>query len=102
MAVEGHGAAASWVADGMEFRAADDAPTDLGARVEDAAQEAIDATALAYTHDADIDVAVHLRAQLSDRAVVAADDRTLEEVARSIRAGHDVRVGRSDGSVEGH
>lgn len=72
----------------------------LGARVEDVAQEAIDATSTTYASEADLDVEAHLRAQLSGRGIVAVGDDWLSEVARAIRSGHDVRVGEPDGSVD--
>jgi hypothetical protein len=85
---------------GMNFVVAGD-NHDLGARIEDVAQEAIDATATLYTNDPDIDVEEQLRAQLAGRGVAAADEATLDEVAQSIRAGHSESVGESDGSVDG-
>jgi hypothetical protein len=72
----------------------------LGARVEDVAQEAIDATSTTYTNNADIDVEEHLRAQLSSRGLTSPDEKWVAEVASAIRSGHPVRVGESDGSVE--
>ena len=86
---------------GMHFVVKGDNEHDLGARIEDVAQEAIDATATLYTNDPDIDVEEQLRGQLSGRGVAAADEATLDEIARSIRAGHSVSVGQSDGSVDG-
>lgn len=85
---------------GMNFVVAGD-NQDLGARIEDVAQEAIDATATLYTNDPDIDVEEQLRAQLAGRGVAPADEATLDEIAQSIRAGHSVSVGESDGSVDG-
>lgn len=82
----------------MEFKTVR-ADHDLGARIEDVAQEAIDATALTFAHDAGIDVEDLLRAQLASRAIAAADDQTLAEATREIRAGRPPSVGRSDGSV---
>jgi hypothetical protein len=72
---------------------------DLGAPVEDVAQEAIDAVAATYANDAHIDVEQHLRAQLSGRGITGADQEWIAEVAHEIRSGHPVRVGRPDGSV---
>ena len=72
---------------------------ELGARVEDVAQEAIDAVAATYTNDAGIDVDEHLRAQLSSRGITGADGGWIAEVSHEIRSGHQVEVGRSDGSV---
>lgn len=85
----------------MRFEIARDNQEQLGARIEDVAQEAVDTTTLAYTRDAEIDVEAHLRAQLSSRGIAAADDETIDELVREIRAGHDISVGRHDGSVEG-
>jgi hypothetical protein len=84
----------------MKFEMASDFEGELGAPVEDVAQEAIDATATAYTNDADIDVDQHLRAQLSSRGIRAADEKWVAEAAHEIRSGHRVSVGRPDGSVE--
>ena len=80
----------------MEFRT----DHDLGADVEDVAREAADATATAYTHDAGIDVEEHLRAQLASRGLTA-DAATLAELARRIRSGHELDLGRPDGSERG-
>jgi hypothetical protein len=83
----------------MRFEIVRDNLDDLGARIEDVAQEAIDAVALSYANDASIDVEHHVRTQLSSRGIGPADDETLEEIARDIRAGHRPSVGRPDGSV---
>jgi len=72
---------------------------DLGARVEDVAQEAVDAAAVTYSNDAGIDVEQHLRAQLSSRGIKAANHDWVLEVAHAIRSGHRVQVGAPDGSV---
>jgi hypothetical protein len=82
----------------MEFEVVRGSQHDLGAPIEDVAQEAADATALAYTNDAGIDVEDHLRAQLSSRGIAAADEATLAELARQVRSGHEPAVGRPDGS----
>ena len=74
---------------------------ELGAPVEDVAQEAIDAVASLYTADAGIDVEQQVRDQLAGRGIAAADDGTLDRVAQAIRSGHSVTVGQSDGSVDG-
>lgn len=79
---------------GMELRA----DRDLGAPIEDVAREAADATGLAYTNDAGIDVEEHLRVQLASRGL-SADPATLDELAREIRSGHGVDLGEPDGSV---
>ena len=86
----------------MKFEMASDFEGELGAPVEDVAQEAIDATATAYANyaDADIDVEQHLRAQLSSRGIRAADEEWIAEAAHEIRSGHRVSVGRPDGSVD--
>ena len=73
---------------------------DLGARVEDVAQEAVDATALTYANDPAIDVEEHLREQLESRGLATTDDETLTRLAQQIRGGHPVRIGEPDGSVE--
>ena len=73
---------------------------DLGAPVQDVAQEAVDATATTYTRSPDIDVEQTLRDQLRGRGIRATSDADLEELAASIRAGHPVRLGEHDGSIE--
>src|SRR3954453_12035711 len=73
---------------------------ELGAPIEDVAQEAIDATATAYTTDAAIDVDEQLRVQLHARGVVAGDEERIRELAHRILSGHHVSVGRPDGSME--
>ena len=72
---------------------------DLGAPVQDVAQEAVDATATRYARTPDIDVLQTLREQLHGRGLAAVSDTDLEQVAASIRAGHAVQVGEHDGSV---
>jgi hypothetical protein len=67
---------------------------DLGARIEDVAQEAIDAVAATYASDADIDVDQHLRAQWSGRGIRAANEEWISEIAQAIRSGHQVRMGQ--------
>ena len=73
---------------------------DLGAPVQDVAQEAVDATATRYASTPDIDVLQTLREQLHGRGLAAVSDTDLEQVAASIRAGHAVQIGEHDGSVE--
>lgn len=73
---------------------------ELGAPIEDVAQEAIDATASAYTNDARIDVDEQLRVQLHARGIAASDDASIAELAHGIRSGHHVSVGRPDGSID--
>lgn len=75
-----------------------DRADDLGAPLEDVAQEAVDATAAAYTNDATIDVEERLGAELRSRSV-RADEDALAGVAAEIRSGHRVHLGRSDGST---
>ena len=96
MASAGRGYLAS-----MNFVVAGDHRGALGARIEDVAQAAIEATATLYANDPGVDVEEQLRAQLSSRGVAAADEATLHEVAQSIRAGQSVSVGQSDGSADG-
>lgn len=74
--------------------------TELGAPVDDVAQEAIDATATLYADEAGVDVEKLLAAQLASRGLRAGDEQLITELAHEIRSGHHVRVGRSDGSVE--
>ena len=83
----------------MRFQVAPELGGELGARVEDVAQEAVDATATLYTTDGGIDVDEQLRVQLQARGLTA-DADTLAELARAIRSGHHVAVGEPDGSVE--
>ena len=71
---------------------------ELEAAIEDVAQEAIDATATAYTNDAAIDVEERLGVELWTRGLRASED-TRAEVAAEIRSGHHVQLGRSDGST---
>jgi hypothetical protein len=85
----------------VKFEMEPEVAGDLGARIEDVAQEAIDATAATYASDADIDVDQHLRAQLSGRGIRAANEEWISETAQSIRSGHRVRVGEPDGSIDG-
>jgi hypothetical protein len=73
---------------------------ELGAPVEDVAQEAVDATATRYTRTPEIDVEQDLRQQLRGRGLRAATEATVEEIATMIRSGHEVRVGKHDGSIE--
>ena len=73
---------------------------DLGARVRDVVQEAIDATATIYTRSPEVDVDQTLREQLRGRGVQATDDASVEEVAHAIRSGHEVKLGEHDGSIE--
>lgn len=73
---------------------------DLGARVEDVAQEAVDATATRYARSPDIHVEETLREQLHGRGLRAVSEATLEEIAAQIRSGHHVEIGEHDGSIE--
>lgn len=75
-----------------------DRADDVGAPLEDVAQEAVDATAAAYTNDATIDVEERLGVELRSRGV-RADADALAGVAAEIRSGHRVDLGRSDGST---
>ena len=75
-----------------------DRAEDLAARIEDVSQEAIDATATAYTDDATIDVEERLAVELRSRGV-RADADALAAAAGEIRSGHRVHLGRSDGST---
>jgi hypothetical protein len=83
----------------VKFDIADDYDGQLGAPVEDVAQEAIDATATTYTNDAATDVEELLRAQLASRGI-ATDEESIADIAHQIRSGHPVSVGRPDGSVD--
>ena len=84
----------------VRFEIADDIEGGLGARPEDVAQEAVDATATAYTNDAGVDVEQRLDAELSSRGIRAAQAQWIAETAEAIRSGHHVTVGEPDGSVE--
>lgn len=77
-----------------------DRATDLGAPVEDVAQEAVDATTTAYANDAGIDVERHLQQQLASRGLRAGDGALISQLATEIRSGHRVAVGRPDGTME--
>lgn len=83
----------------MKFEVVRDIEGELGAPIEDVAQEAIDATATAYTTDASIDVDEQLRVQLRARGIAASDEATIAELAHGIRSGHHVSIGRPDGSM---
>jgi hypothetical protein len=69
------------------------------ARVEDVAQEAIDATAVKCSRDPDLDVEEELRVELRSRGINV-DDQWFAEAAQSIRSGQPPAVGEHDGSVE--
>ena len=84
----------------MKFEIANDYDGELGAPIDDVAQEAIDAAATTYTGDASVDVEQQLRAQLASRGIQAADEESIAQIAQEIRSGHHVSVGRPDGSVE--
>ena len=85
----------------MKFKMVRDGQTELGARIEDVAQEAIDVAVLAYSNDSGTDVRQRLRIELSSRAIAAADEETLAELESEILAGQRPSVGRADGSVDG-
>ena len=85
----------------VKFEMEPEVAGELGARIEDVAQEAIDAVAATYASDADIDVEQHLRDQLSGRGIRAVNQDWISEVAQDIRSGHPVRVGEPDGSGGG-
>jgi hypothetical protein len=84
----------------MEFETTERVQGELAARIEDVVQEAVDAVTAAYISDAAIDVEDHLRTQLTARGVRPVDERWITEAAQQIRAGHEVTVGRHDGSVD--
>jgi hypothetical protein len=84
----------------VEFEMTPEGTFELGACVEDVAQEAIDAVAATHAHDPEIDVEQHLHLQLSSRGVRAGAAR-ISEIAQAIRSGRRVQVGRPDGSVDG-
>lgn len=56
------------------------------------AQQAIDATATAYTQDAGIDVDERLAAELRSRGIAVPADDEVAQLARDIRSGHHVSV----------
>jgi hypothetical protein len=68
----------------------------LGGRLQDLLQEAVDATASAYTEDASTDVEQHLAAELSGRGITAVDDGWLAEAAHQIRSGHHLEISGPD------
>lgn len=80
------------------FEPDSDRAEDLGAPIEDVAQEAIDATATAYANDADLDVEDRLTVELRSRGLRTSGD-SLADLAAEIRSGHRVDMGRSDGST---
>ena len=84
----------------VKFELADDFQGELGAPLEDVAQEAVDATATVYTNDASIDVEQHLSVELSSRGIKAVKAEWIAEVGGGIRSGHHVSVGEPDGSVK--
>ncbi|WP_435742447.1 hypothetical protein [Nocardioides sp. SYSU DS0663] len=55
-----------------------------------ATQQAVDATATAYTRDAEIDVEDHLRREMARAGLALDDDAWVREVARAVRSGHHV------------
>ncbi len=81
----------------MEFETIHD--EQLGAPVLDVVQEAVDATAITHARSPGTDVAQTLREHLAGRGVRARSEATVEEIARRIRAGDEVVIGRHDGSV---
>lgn len=54
-------------------------------------QQAVDATATAYTQDASIDVEDHLRREMAQAGMPLDDDGWVREVAQAIRSGHHVQ-----------
>jgi hypothetical protein len=72
----------------------------ISAPVRDVAQEAIDAAAATYANNPGADVEEQLRMQLSSRGVRATRGDLITEIAQGIRAGHQVNVGRPDGSID--
>jgi hypothetical protein len=82
----------------MRFEVRPEYAGELGARIEDVAQEAVDATATLYTEDGGIDVDEQLVVQLQARGITA-DAETVATLARGIRSGHHVSLGEHDGSM---
>lgn len=74
---------------------------DLGARPEDVAQEAVDATTTTYGNDPGIDVEEHLRQQFSSRGLQAVREEDIRVLAGHIRSGRRVALGQHDGSIDG-
>ncbi len=66
----------------------------------DVMQEAVDATATAYTGDSSIDVTEHLRRELRSRGITDQDPAWVDDLAHRIRSGHSIVLGGSDGSIE--
>lgn len=66
-----------------------------------ALQEAIDAAAVAYAGDADLDLERTFRTELESRGIDAVDGAWVSNVVESIRQGREVAVGEHDGSVAG-
>lgn len=69
------------------------------AQVREATQQAVDATATAYTGDASIDVAARLRQELQGHGLDVDDDAWIDEVAHRIRSGHHLVVGSPEQDV---
>jgi hypothetical protein len=55
-----------------------------------ATQQAVDATATAYTRDGSIDVEDTLRREMAQAGMALDDDTWVREVARAVRSGHRV------------
>jgi len=70
-------------------------------RVRTLTQEAVDATATAYTEDGSVDVRARLEEEMRERGLDIDDDLWLTEVARGIRSGHHVVVDDDPGSMGG-
>ena len=65
---------------------------DESRRVQVAVQQAVNATATAYTEDAGLEVEGRLADELASRGVELDDDEWLSEAAHQIRSGHHVVV----------
>jgi hypothetical protein len=76
----------------MMFEADPDFDGEVDGDVAAVAQQAVEATATAYTEDAGVDVEERLRAELRSRGVAVVDAGSIAELAHGIRSGHHVSV----------
>ncbi|MDN4172671.1 hypothetical protein QWY28_06945 [Nocardioides sp. SOB77] len=69
------------------------------AEVRAATQRAVDATATAYTADADIDVEDTLRREMAQAGMALDDDAWVREVAQAVRSGHPISFAEVGGDA---
>ena len=80
---------------GQVVTTADD-PADEIDDIRAATQEALDATATAYTEDGSLDVEARLREEMERRGLDLDDEDWLVEAAHHVRSGHHVSVTDGD------